>query len=275
MLRIATEFVKRAFNAVGLEISRKRPVGGELAPTRASLGGALRQLRTLGFKPQTVIDVGVARETPELYEAFPEASLLLIEPLAEFEPFLKQICQRYNAQYVLAAAGESRGSATLNVHTDQLDCSSLLKEVEGASVDGIPREVPVVTIDELCSEKGLKGPYLIKIDVQGAELKVLEGAARVLKETEVVILEVTLFGTMIGGPQLANVVAYLKDRGFVVYDAWGFRYRPYDGALAQLDMAFVRRDGLFRKSDVFATPEQRKSMEALHAPPGDLSFSVS
>jgi hypothetical protein len=75
-----------------------------------------------------------------------------------------------------------------------------------------------------------------------------------------VILEVTLFGTMIGGPQLADVVAYMKDRGFVVYDAWGFLYRPYDEALAQLDMAFVRQDGVFRKSHVFATPEQRKRM---------------
>lgn len=260
MLRIATGFVKRAFNTFGLEIRRKRSTRAEPLLTRASLGGALSHLRTLGFKPQTVIDVGVASQTPELYEAFPEASLLLIEPLAEFEPYLKKICQRYNAQYVLSAAGEAPGVATLNVHTDQLDCSSLLKEAEGASVDGIPREVPVVTIDEVCSEKGLKGPYLIKSDVQGAELKVLEGAPRVLKETEMVILEVTLFGTMIGGPQLADVVAYMKDHGFVAYDAWGFLYRPYDGALAQVDMAFVRQSGPLRKSHVFATPEQRKSM---------------
>jgi FkbM family methyltransferase len=262
MFRFANELVKRAFNTVGLEIRRKRSIRAEQIPTRASLGGALRQLRILGFKPQTVIDVGVASGTPELYEPFPDASLLLIEPLAEFEPYLKDISKRYNAQYVLSAAGEARGVATLNVHTDQLDCSSLFREVEGVSVDGSPRQVPVLTLDEVCSEKGLKGPYLIKIDAQGAELKILEGAARVLNETEAAILEVTLFGTMIGGPKLANVVAYMEDRGLVVYDAWGFLYRPFDGALAQIDVAFVRQDGLFRKSHVFATPEQRKSMRS-------------
>jgi FkbM family methyltransferase len=267
MYRAAADLMKRVFNMLGLEIRRKRPSDAPPLPARAGLSGALHQFRTLGFAPGTVIDVGVARETLELYEAFPQARLLLIEPLAEFEPFLKQICQRYKGQYVLAAAGESRGSATLNVHVDQLDSSSLFKEAEGASVDGTPRDVPVVTIDELCSEKGLMGPYLIKIDVQGAELKVLAGAPRVLKNTEVVILEVTLFGTMIGGPQLADVVAYMKDRGFVVYDAWGFLYRPYDGALAQLDMAFVRQGGLFRKSHVFATPEQRKGMRLFMDPP--------
>ena len=260
MFRVASKLVKRAFTALGLEIRRKRPTGAEPGWARASLGGGLRQLRNLGFKPQTVIDVGVASETPELYEAFPKTRLLLIEPLAEFEPCLKNICKRFDAQYVLSAAGEARGTATLNVHTDQLDCSSFFKEAEGALVDGCPREVPVVTIDEVCSEKGLKGPYLIKIDAQGAELKVVEGAKRVLEDTEAVILEVTLFGTMIGGPQLADVVIYMKDRGFVVYDVWGLLYRPYDVALAQLDMAFVRQDGLFRKSQIFASSEQRRRM---------------
>lgn len=260
MHRLVAEFVKRAFNVIGLDIRRKPTTARDPSPPRASLGGALRQLRTLGFNPQTVIDVGVANQTPELYDAFPGAGLLLIEPVAEFEPYLKNICQRYKAQYVLSAAGEAPGVATLNVHTNQLDCSSLLNEVEGAPVDGIPREVPVVTIDGQCSQRELKGPYLIKIDAQGAELRVLEGAARVLHETEVVILEATLFGTMINGPQLADVVSYMKDRGFVVYDAWGFNYRPYDGALAQLDMTFVRVAGQFRKSHVFATPEQRMNM---------------
>jgi hypothetical protein len=34
-------------------------------------------------------------------------NFLLIEALAEFEPFLKNICQRHKAQFVLAVAGEA------------------------------------------------------------------------------------------------------------------------------------------------------------------------
>lgn len=49
-------------------------------------------------------------------------------------------------------------------------------------------------------EKGARGAVLIKVDVQGAELQVLAGRSGTLGETEPVILEVTLFGTMIGGP---------------------------------------------------------------------------
>jgi len=247
---------KKLFGVFGLDVRKAR--AGEVP--RASMRGALRQLSAVGFRPQTIVDVGVAFQTEELYQEFPESSVLLIEPLAEFEPFLKKICAEHKAQYVLAAAGASSGTATFNVHADQLDGSSLLKEVEGAAVDGIPRQVPVVTIDEVCAEKNAKGPYLVKLDVQGAELLVLSGAQRTLLETEVVILEATLFATMIGGQQLYDLVAKMKEYGFVAYDIFGFLYRPLDNALAQTDMIFVRENGPFRATHIFATPEQRKTM---------------
>jgi FkbM family methyltransferase len=259
MLTAAKMAGKRLFEAVGLEIRKKRPEQAPAIP-RASMRGALRQLSGLGSRPETVIDVGVAHQTPELYEQFRDAEILLIEPVAEFEPFLRRICAKYRAQYVLAAAGEAPGSAVLNVHANQIDCSSLLKEVEGPEVDGYPRQVPMVTIDQVCAEKNLKGPYLIKADVQGAELQVLAGAQRTLQQTEAVFLEVTLFGTMIGGPQLYDVVSRMKELGFVVYDVYDCNYRPFDSALAQLDMVFVREKGRFRQSHVFATSEQRKAM---------------
>jgi FkbM family methyltransferase len=243
---------KRLFGAVGLEIRKARRVGVE----RTSMRGALRQLAARGFAPRTVIDVGVAYQTAELYEEFRAAEFLLIEPLVEFEPFLRKICVEHKAQYILAAAGELAGTATLNVHGDKTG-SSLLKETEGAYVDGVPRTVPVVTIDEVCAERKLAGPYLLKVDVQGAELQVLAGARRVLEETEAVILEVSLFGFLIGGPQFCDVVTRMKELGFVAYDICGTLYRPLDNALAQVDMVFVRERGRFRESQAYATREQR------------------
>lgn len=245
--------VRGFFNAIGLEISKKR----EESESRASMAGALRQLTTLGFHPRTVIDVGAASQTAELYEEYPKADILLIEPLVEFEPSLRKICEKYSAQYVLAAAGERPGAATLNVHPDRFG-SSLLKEEEGPAVDGEPRQVPVITIDDACGERSLKGPYLIKVDVQGAELQVLAGARQTLFNTEVIILEVSLFGLMIGGPQFYGVISQMKSYGFVVYDIYGLTYRPFDGALAQVDMVFVRDPGRFRESHVFSTPEKRR-----------------
>lgn len=251
----------RSFAALGLDVRRRRSLDQE-GPPRGSMAGALRQLARLGLAPNTVIDVGAAPEpqTQELYDTFPRAAMLLIEPLVEFEPALRKICASYNAQYVLAAAGERSGVTTLNVHPD-LFGSSLLNEVEGAAVDGTPREVPVVTIDELCAEKGLRGPYVIKADVQGAELQVLAGATRTLPETEAVILEVSLFWSYIGAPEFYDVISKLKQFGFVAYDVFGFLYRPLDHALSQLDVVFVREDGAFRKSHAYATTKQREVID--------------
>lgn len=256
MSRSVKHLVVRLFNSVGLEIRRLHPA----TPARASMAGGLAQLARLGFQPRTVIDAGVANATPELYSTFPSASILLIEPLVEFEPFLRRICATYNAQYVLAAAGQTAGTATFNVHADKFS-SSLLREVEGSAVDGTPRTVPVVTIDGLVAEKKLSGPYLIKLDVQGAELQVLAGATRTLAQTEAVLLEVALFGTMIGGPQFLDITTRMKELGFVPYDIFGFQYRLLDGALGQLDMIFVREDGFFRRSHAYATPEQRQMQD--------------
>jgi FkbM family methyltransferase len=217
--------------------------------------GALAQLARLGYKPQTLIDVGVAYQTSELYQAFPHASIVPIEPLVEFEPFLRKICATYKAQYVLAAAGETPGTAVLNVRDDKI-ASSLLNEVESFAVHTSPRTISVVTIDEVCRERNLSGPFLIKVDVQGAELQVVAGAKRVLQETEAVILEISLFEFWIGSPQFYEVIARMKQLGFVAYDLCGFLYRPFDNALGQVDMLFARENGLLRQSHAYATPEQ-------------------
>lgn len=243
--------VVRAFNAFGLNLSRIRPA---VAP-RASMEGSLAHLGHLGFKPRTVIDVGVAYQTTELYEAFKESNILLIEPLVEFEPFLRKICAVYNAQYVLAAAGETSGTAVLNVREDKV-ASSLLRHMDSEAVSSSPRTVQAITIDEICVERKLQGSFLMKLDVQGAELQVLEGAKRTLEETEAVVLETSLFGFWVGGPQFHDVIARMKQFGFVAYDICGFLYRPLDDALCQVDLVFVRENGLFRRSHVFAAPEQ-------------------
>lgn len=219
----------------------------------------IEHLKRLGFKPQTVIDVGVAIGTIELYKAFPDATHLLIEPVKEFEEALKEIARKFKAEYVIAAAGAKPGTVSLNVHP-VLFASSIFHESEGSHVDGAPREVPAVTIDDLCREKNLRGPYLIKADVHGAELLVLEGAKSVLEDAEIVILETHLFQFFIDGPQFFDIVNYMKNHGFCVYDIFGQHYRPLDGALGSLDLVFAKENGQFRKFHFYATRDQRDEL---------------
>jgi hypothetical protein len=78
--------VKNLFAALGLEIPEER---SETFP-RANMKGALHQHSSLGFKPRTVIDGGVATQTLELYEEFSGATILLIEPFLRKARFAEQ-----------------------------------------------------------------------------------------------------------------------------------------------------------------------------------------
>jgi len=85
----------------------------------ADLGDFCRYLaRQHSFRPGTVIDVGVADGTIELYTPFRDARLLLVEPVAEFEPALKKLCERFAGEYALAAASGTRGEAVMHVPPD-------------------------------------------------------------------------------------------------------------------------------------------------------------
>lgn len=238
--------VNQVAAAAGFRVSRKGSLG-------RNWDVLFDHLKQLGFDPELIIDVGVAAGTEEIYRHFPRAKYYLIEALAEFEPDLKRLCSQLNAQYFLAAAGAQTGSVQINVHPDLIG-SSVHQEVDGGGDDGQSRMVDVVRIDDLVQADST-GPRMIKVDVQGAELQVLDGAQKCLQETDVVILETSLIGTLQDAPELSEVVAYMKDRDFVVFDMIGGLQRPLDGSLAQVDLVFVpqshplRADRRWRRAD--------------------------
>ncbi len=230
--------------------------GFYLSRMRSDMSDVLAHLKNLGIYPKTIFDIGVANGTQDMYEAFPESHFILVEPLQEFEADMAAMKKDYHLDYVIAGASDSEGTLRFNVHPD-LAGSSMLKEVEGAHVDGEERIVPSVRLDKLASDRNLSAPYLIKIDVQGGELKVLVGAEGILNETDAVILEVSLFGFFVDGPQFADIIVAMKAYSFVVYEIFDARNRPLDGALAQVDILFVREDGSLRKQHIYATEKQR------------------
>lgn len=245
---------------LGLE-RRRRQAAGE--SSRASLGGALDHAKAMGWEPATCVDVGAAfgRFSLACARVFPRAHYLLVEPLEEYRPYLEAVGdQLAHASYAGVAAAARSGETSFHIHADLVG-SSMLREAEGPKVDGASRIVTAVTLDEFTRARGAGGPYLLKVDVQGAELEVLRGARSVLAATDYVILETSFFRFFIEGPELPAVIEFMSRGGFVPYDIFGLQYRPLDGALSQVDLVFVREDGLFRRHHVYATPEQRAAQD--------------
>ena len=105
------------------------------------------------------------------------------------------------------------------------------------------REVPVKTLDSLVGS--LPKPHLLKIDVEGAELEVLKGAQHTLKDCAAVILEVSVVPRYENAPQLSDVVCYMKDRSFSVYDMMEGTIE--EGKLLMVDFIFVPTGAVYRR----------------------------
>ena len=216
----------------------------EAPRTGFTLRGSLERLRDNGFAPATIIDVGVATGTTGLYKVFPGVNYLLIDPLEESEPFMKSICARVPlARYVVAAAMDRPGEVSIAVHPGLSGSGAMLKG------DFPHRPVKAVTLDQLIDEHQLKGPFLVKVDVQGSELQVLDGLAAHLDQAEVIVLEASLWADRKkwGAPTFSDIVQYMARRRFVLYDLASIGYRPRDRAIAEMDLVFIRFDHPIRR----------------------------
>lgn len=247
-------FVQKALGRAGLQLVRHPgPPAGE---------AALVRLRDSGLLPRTVLDVGAAFGdwSRACAEVFPNSEFVLVEPVDEYRPILQAVSAKLASATVIAGAlSNVSGTTTLNVHRDLVG-SSLLSETEGGDIDGVPREVTAWRLDELTEERSLEGPFLLKVDVQGAELQVLQGSEAILGDVLAIVLEVSFLDFFVGGPQFTDVVLYMHDQGFVVYDVFGLMRRPLDGALSQADVLFVHEESPVRRAGGFASAEQRREL---------------
>jgi FkbM family methyltransferase len=244
-----------------------RPTGYALesidAVPRMSLRHVLENVRDLNVAPRTVFDIGAAYGdwTRQCAQVYPDARYVLVEPLVEYEQFLLSTVESLGrAGIVWGAAGPVDGNTTVHVHADLVGSSTLHEHEAGLEEEA--RAVPVRAVDSLARELGTAGPYLLKVDVQGAELMVLEGARAVLAETELIMLEVSFLDFFEAGASFSETVGAMATAGFALYDLSGVAYRPLDGALAQADALFARSDGPLRAEKGYAHPAERVAQTA-------------
>lgn len=204
----------------------------------------LHRVKLLGFAPSLVFDIGASNGqwTRECLSTFPRARYVLVDPLECNREPLKAMAtgdDRISVWY--GAAGASPGQLQIYQHGDQ---SSVLASRE---FSGPPRTVEVGTVDQLFESHGSPAPVLLKADVQGYELEVLRGASRCLQSAEVLVLEVSYRRIYQDSALAHEVIAYVGDRGFRIYDVCSYLQRPADRELAHSDLVFVHESSpLFR-----------------------------
>lgn len=201
-----------------------------------------RSLASLGFRPEQVIDIGAARGgwTKEVIEIFPDAKFLMVDPLSENIGALQAVVDTHpKITFWNGAIGRRNGEIELQVHSDQT--SMFTSEWKGTT-----RKVPLRTLDSFADDGTITRMDALKIDVQGAELDVLRGATKLLKQCTAIQLEVSFRRVYEKAPLAHEIVAFFAEKGFRLYDICGLYKRPSDRALIQADFFFVSDDRLFQ-----------------------------
>lgn len=209
------------------------------------LSTVLRHTRSNGFSPKTIIDVGayIGDWSRTAASIFPEARCLMIDANENNRKHLKAAASQIrNSEYCITLLGpESKPDVVFQVLGTG---SSVLPEL--SSVSRTERHLAMERLDDLIAARQLEGPSLLKLDVQGYELEVLRGARQTLAGAEIVILETSLVPCNAGAPLFFEVVSFMKDAGFVVYDFCGQSRRESDNTLVQTDVVFARIDSKLR-----------------------------
>ncbi|MEO0973620.1 MAG: FkbM family methyltransferase [Pseudomonadota bacterium] len=241
-----TKLFRKLVESRGLRLSdeREAPAGFEMF---------LRQCRARGLRVDNVIDVGVGHGTPWLYEAFPEEQLFLFEPLSEFEGVAEALVRSRGAKYMPVALGEEAGTATISVAQATPTSSTLLQATaelsealsrEGRSAGFTSREIPVETLDGYAER--IVGSNVLKIDAEGFELGILKGGRRVLAECHLLILEISLIPRYEGEATLKDLLAFLEEEGFALYEIIELSRRRADAPTTFMDVAFVPAQSALR-----------------------------
>lgn len=236
--------VIRRLHAVGWELHR-HPSYDDFAHRRSVL------MRDRGIDLVADVGANIGQYAMQLREYGYHGRIVSFEPLAAAHERLARSAARdplWTAWRV--AAGDHDGELEINV-ANNLDSSSALPMLDRHLVaaphsmySGVER-VPLRRLDGVLEShlSGARSPYL-KIDTQGFEARVLEGARSVLDRFQAVELELSLVPLYDGQPLWLELIEFLQSRGFrAVGLAHGF-WDERTGETLQVDGVFVRDTSL-------------------------------
>ena len=236
-----TKVIQRAANLAGFDIRR---LGHDSKTVRELLKGIER------FEIDLILDVGAneGQFSEELLSLGYKGRLVSFEPLSDAHRALEKAAGRYSSwtAHPRCAVGAQDGEVTINIAGNSVS-SSILPMLEshvsasaGSAYIGAEK-APVFRLDTAAPPylRDARKPFL-KIDAQGYEWQVLDGAGAILPRMSGVLCELSLVPLYEGQRLWIELIRRLEGEGFTLWSIHRGFTDPGDGRTLQVDAAFFR-----------------------------------
>ena len=233
-------FVRQAARRLGLDIVRYSPQSHPLARRRLLLST---------YRIDTVFDVGanIGQYGRQLRELGYRGRIISFEPLHDAYVRLEQSASADDGWDVFNfALGSENSRADINVAANS-QSSSMLAMLP-AHLEAAPQSayrgteaIEIRTLDSMyASLCPTPGRVLLKVDTQGFEKRVLEGAERSLAQIDTVQLEMSLLPLYDGEASFVELYEHMQRRGYDLVSIEPGFVDARSGRLMQVDGIFHR-----------------------------------
>lgn len=184
----------------------------------------LKDMRDDGVRPKVIYDIGacVLHWANEARQVWPDAEIIPFEAMKEVDFLYREAGFKNFAVGCLIS--DKMEEVEFYENLEHPGGNSLYKENPELSPQAnelFPDNKKVKrmtnTLDEIVKLNHLPLPDLIKMDIQGAELKALKGATETLKSCNHLILELQHKDYNLGAPKVNEVIEYLESIGFMLH----------------------------------------------------------
>jgi len=221
-----------------------RGIGYELSKTSGNTatgikGPFLKYIKDRQSQPfRLCLDVGanVGHFADEYLAEFSDSDIHCFEPTPQALETLRQKAAK-NSHITVnpKAVGKTRGTSTFNLNAKSVTNSLLAASSDSAQwapasymAKETSLEVEVITLDDYCAAGNIQHVDLLKIDAQGYDLKVLEGAQRLLQEKRVnwIYIEMLLVPLYEGQCFFHEIHQFLHPLGYNLQSLFGTVFSP-------------------------------------------------
>jgi FkbM family methyltransferase len=237
------KYIRKLFNKFGLEVHRLQPN----SDFGAQIIKAMRKVNV-----DILFDIGAntGQFSEEIRNKGYNGKIISFEPLTSARKMLVHQKSK-DLNWVIherAAVGNYNGIIDINISKNSVSSSILpmLKSHSDAEKNSMyikSEKTPIITLDSVADSYLDKfSNCFIKIDTQGYESQVLDGAFKTLKRAKGVLCELSLVQLYKGQDIWKDLILRLEKEGFVLWSLERGFTDNRDGRTLQMDGLFLKKD---------------------------------